>query len=118
MASNVFSMQGEAQPTLEGMQLGLEQSPVRKTPPLLIETTQISLSDHSLSFFKGKKEEFQNTVNVPSENDTLFSKREETAPFQGACRKCIFFHWVIFRVKSIKLATSWSKITIREKLPY
>lgn len=45
VASNVFSMQGEAQPTVEGTQLGLEQGPVRKTPPLLIETTQISLSD-------------------------------------------------------------------------
>lgn len=50
MASNVFSMQGEAKPTVEGMQLGLEQSPGRKTPPLPIETRQSSLS--ALDFCK------------------------------------------------------------------
>lgn len=51
MASDVFSMQGEAKPTVEGMQLGLEQSPGRKTPPLPIETRQISLS--ALDFANG-----------------------------------------------------------------
>lgn len=56
MASNVFSMQGEAQPSVEGTQLGLDQGPGRggknqgkkkgkKPPTLLIETTQIFLSD-------------------------------------------------------------------------
>lgn len=51
MASDVFSMQGEAKPTVEGMQLGLEQSPGRKTPPLPTETRQISLS--ALGFANG-----------------------------------------------------------------
>lgn len=57
MASNVFSMQGEAQPTVEGTQLGLEQGPVRKTPPLLIETTQISLSDPLPCFYSKRRGE-------------------------------------------------------------
>lgn len=58
-------MQGEAQPTVEGTQLGLEQGPVRETPPLLIETTQISLSDPVHCFYsKGKGEGLLQTINV------------------------------------------------------
>lgn len=50
----VLSMQGEAQPTVEGTQLGLERSPQRKTPPLLIEITQISPSASTISTSKKK----------------------------------------------------------------
>ena len=68
MASDVFSMQGEAQPLVESTQLGLEQGPVRKTPPLLIETTQISLSaPHSLFLFQDQRRE------IPA-NDYFFPK--------------------------------------------
>lgn len=63
--SNVFSMQGEARPTVEGTQLGLEQGPGRKTPPLLIEATQISLSDLVPCFFsKLRGEGLLQTSNV------------------------------------------------------
>lgn len=58
MASDVFSMQGEAKPTVEGMQLGLEQSPGRKTPPLPIETRQISLSALDLVYISHKNCKF------------------------------------------------------------
>lgn len=57
MASNVFSMQGAAKPTVEGTQLGLEQGPVRKTPTLLIERTQISLSDPLPCFYSKRSGE-------------------------------------------------------------
>lgn len=40
----MFSVFRERLGPVEGPQLGLEQGPVRKTPPLLIETTQFSLS--------------------------------------------------------------------------
>lgn len=40
----MFSVFRERLGPVEGPQLGLEQGPVRKAPPLLIETTQFSLS--------------------------------------------------------------------------
>lgn len=64
VASNAFSMQGEAQPTVEGTQLGLEQGPERKMPPLLIETTQIFLSDPAPCFYSKRGEEFLLTIYV------------------------------------------------------
>ena len=70
VASNVFSMQGAAQPTVEGTQLGLEQGPVRKTPPL-IETTQISLSDPCF-YSKRRGGGLLQTINVSYWNAALF----------------------------------------------
>lgn len=75
MASNVFSMQGEALPTVKGTQLGLEQGPVRKTPPPLIEATQISLSDLVPCFFsKSRGGGLLQTTNVSNGNGRFLSK--------------------------------------------
>lgn len=80
MPSNVFSMQGEAQPTVEGTQLGLEQGPVRKTPPLLIETTQISLSDPVPCFYsKRRGEGLLLAINVSHGSGQFLSKVENRA---------------------------------------
>lgn len=76
MASNVFSVQGEAQPTLEGMQLGLEQGPVRKTPPLLIETTQISLGDVLPCFFSKNREDRVLQITKVSNENSQFLQSE------------------------------------------
>lgn len=61
----MFSVFRERLGPVEGPQLGLEQGPVRKTPPLLIETTQFSLSDLLPSFFfKSGGEGFHQTSKV------------------------------------------------------
>lgn len=90
VVSNVFSMQGEAQPMVEGTQLGLELGPGRKTPPRLIEATQISLSDLVPCFFsKLRGEGLLQTANVSNGN--------------GSYPKWIiwadFFFWFVFFFK-------------------
>lgn len=68
----MFSVCRERLGPVEGPQLGLEQGPVRKTPPLLIETTQFSLSDLLPSiFFKSKGERLRQTSNVSRYNAAL-----------------------------------------------
>lgn len=70
----MFSVCRERLGPVEGPQLGLEQGPVRKTPPLLIETTQFSLSDLLLSFFfKSRGEGFRQTSNVSRYNAAVTS---------------------------------------------
>lgn len=65
----MFSVCRERLGPVEGPQLGLEQGPVRKTPPLLIETTQFSLSDLLPSFFfKSRGEGLRQTSNVSLSN--------------------------------------------------
>lgn len=76
MANNVLSMQGEARPTLEGTQLGLEQGPVRKTPPLLIETTQISLGDVLPCFFSKNREDPVLQITEASNENSQFLQSE------------------------------------------
>lgn len=83
-------MQGVAQPTVEGTQLGLDQGPGRggenqgekkkekKTPTLLIETTQIFLSDLLPCFSsKSRGEGLLQTASASNGNGRSAARDEE-----------------------------------------